>query len=572
MSMMDFVTPALDRIDAYKLGHKKMYPEGTEYVYTNFTPRSEKLSPVLKHLRKGEVVVVGVQRFANLLKTVWEDTFFSERCEDVVDEWVDMIQPLAGSIPYNADHIKALHKLGYLPLEIKAIPEGMSVPFGVPVITIKNTHPDFAWLPGFLEDFVSAELWKPMTTATVAKAYRELMEKYAELTGGDKSFINWQGHDFSLRGMSGIEDAANAGVGHLLYFAGTDNVPAVKTIRRLYGKDFLYGSVPASEHGVMCAGGKETEADTFERMLDLYPEGIVSIVSDTWDYWKVLTEIIPALKPKIMARKEDAYGNCKTVLRPDSGDPVKIICGEKYIVSDCLEGAEDVAKELFRELYSDLAPHECGTECGEYIAKVGDKYYKVSVFPYWNRHDKTYYFIDGWAKTKFKEVELNPQQKGSVEVLWATFGGTINDQGYRTLDKHIGLIYGDSITLERCEAILEGLKNKGFASDNIVFGIGSFTYQYLTRDSNGFAMKATYIERNGVPQDIFKEPKTDGGTKKSAKGLLSVVQENGKLVLKQQCTKEEEQQGMLLPVFRDGNVLIDEDFVTVRKRAGYMSM
>lgn len=500
MNMMDFVTTALDRIDAYKLGHKKMYPEGTEYVYNNFTPRSEKLSPVLKHLRKGEVVVVGVQRFANLLKTVWEDTFFSERCEDVVDEWVDMIQPLAGSIPYNADHIKALHKLGYLPLEIKAIPEGMSVPFGVPVITIKNTHPDFAWLPGFLEDFVSAELWKPMTTATIAKAYRELMEKYAELTGGDKSFINWQGHDFSLRGMSGIEDAANAGVGHLLYFAGTDNVPAVKTIRRLYGKDFLYGSVPASEHSVMCAGGKETEADTFERMLDLYPESVVSLVSDTWGYWEVLTEIIPALKPKIMARKEDAYGNCKTVLRPDSGDPVKIICGDP------------------------------------------------------------------------EAAEGSPEQKGSVEVLWETFGGTINDQGYRTLDKHIGLIYGDSITLERCEAILEGLKNKGFASDNIVFGIGSFTYQYLTRDSNGFAMKATYIERNGVPQDIFKEPKTDGGTKKSAKGLLSVVQENGKLVLKQQCTKEEEQQGMLLPVFRDGDILIDEDFVTVRKRAGYMNM
>ena len=134
------------------------------------------------------------------------------------------------------------------------------------------------------------------------------------------------------------------------------------------------------------------------------------------------------------------------------------------------------------------------------------------------------------------------------------------------------MIYGDSITLERCEAIFEGLKNKGFASDNIVFGIGSFTYQYLTRDSNGFAMKATYIERNGVPQDIFKEPKTDDGTKKSAKGLLSVVQENGKLVLKQQCTKEEEQQGMLLPVFRDGDILIDEDFVTVRKRAGYMNM
>lgn len=253
MSMMGFVTPALDRIDAYKLGHKKMYPEGTTLVYNNFTPRSEKLSPILPHMRKHEVVVIGVQRFVKLLKAVWDTTFFSKPCEGVVGEWEEMVQPLAGAAKYNTEHIKALHQLGYLPLEIKAIREGTSVPFGIPVITIKNTHPDFAWLPGFMEDFVSAELWKPMTTATIAKAYRDLMEKYAEITGGSKEFINWQGHDFSLRGMSGIEDAANMGVGHLLFFTGTDNVPAVRTVRRLYGKDFLYGSVPASEHSTATA-------------------------------------------------------------------------------------------------------------------------------------------------------------------------------------------------------------------------------------------------------------------------------------------------------------------------------
>jgi nicotinamide phosphoribosyltransferase len=333
MSMMDFVTPALDRIDAYKLGHKKMYPEGTTLVYNNFTPRSEKLSPILPHMRKHEVVVIGVQRFVKLLKALWDTTFFSKPCDEVVSEWEEMIQPLSGAAKYDAGHIEALHKIGYLPLEIKAIREGTSVPFGTPVITIKNTHPDFAWLPGFMEDFVSAELWKPMTTATIAKAYRDLMEKYAEITGGSKDSINWQGHDFSLRGMSGIEDAANTGVGHLLFFTGTDNIPAVRSIQQVYGNGWVYGSVPASEHSVMCAGGKETECDTFERMLDMYPKGVVSIVSDTWDYWSVLTEAIPSLKGKIMSRQEDEYGNCKTVLRPDSGDPVKIICGEEYIVA-----------------------------------------------------------------------------------------------------------------------------------------------------------------------------------------------------------------------------------------------
>ena len=102
-----------------------------------------------------------------------------------------------------------------------------------------------------------------------------------------------------------------------MFFAGTDNTPAVRGIQQVYGKGWVYGSVPASEHSVVWAGGKDTEKETFERMLDLYPEGIVSIVSDTWDYWGVLTDIVPSLKDKIMARKEDAYGNCKTVLRPD---------------------------------------------------------------------------------------------------------------------------------------------------------------------------------------------------------------------------------------------------------------
>ena len=156
MSMENFITPALSRIDAYKLGHKKMYPEGTELVYNNFTHRSEKLSSIPPHLRKNEVVVIGVQRFVKLLKTVWDSTFFSKNCDEVVSEWEELIQPLAGSIKYDASHIRALHNLGYLPLEIKAIQEGMSVPFGIPVITIKNTHPEFAWLPGFLEDFISA--------------------------------------------------------------------------------------------------------------------------------------------------------------------------------------------------------------------------------------------------------------------------------------------------------------------------------------------------------------------------------------------------------------------------------
>jgi len=116
----------------------------------------------------------------------------------------------------------------------------------------------------------------------------------------------------------------------------------------------------------------------------------------------------------------------------------------------------------------------------------------------------------------------HPSYKGVVELLWDVFGGTVNEQGYKVLDPHIGVIYGDSITLERAEEICQRLANKGFASTNIVFGVGSFTYQYNTRDTFGFAMKATYVEIDGVGREIFKNPITDDGTKKSATGLLRV--------------------------------------------------
>ena len=202
------------------------------------------------------------------------------------------------------------------------------------------------------------------------------------------------------------------------------------------------GSVPATEHSVMCMGTKDNEIGTFERLItELYPTGIVSIVSDTWDFWQVITEYLPQLKSRIVAR------DGKVVIRPDSGDPVKIIVGDK----DAVPGS--------------------------------------------------------------------PEYKGAIECMWEVFGGTVTEKGYKLLDSHIGLIYGDSITLQRQEAILGGLKEKGFASFNVVLGIGSFTYEYVTRDTYGFAMKATYGEVNGEPRNIFKDPKTDDGTKKIRKRL-----------------------------------------------------
>ena len=477
--------------DGYKVGHKFQYPAGTTLVYSNLTPRKSRSAEV------DEIVFFGLQYFVKeYLIRQFDEEFFQRPKDEVVKAYARRMDFYLGkdSIPY--DHIAALHDLGYLPLEIKALPEGSMVPMRVPIFTIKNTLPEFFWLTNMLETLLSAILWKPSTSATTAFEYLRVFTRYAkETVGDDLGFIPWQGHDFSFRGMSGIEDAVMSGAGHLLSFSGTDTIPAIDFLERYYNadceKELIGGSVPATEHSVMCMGTQDGEIKTFERLItDIYPRGIVSIVSDTWDFWQVITEFLPELRAQILKR------DGKVVIRPDSGDPVKIIVGD--------EGAP-----------------------------IG-----------------------------------SPAYKGAIECMWETFGGTMTPRGYKLLDGHIGLIYGDSITTERQLAILEGLKRKGFASYNVVLGIGSYTYEYVTRDTFGFAMKATYGEVNGVGRDIFKDPKTDDGTKKSAKGLMQVYRNpaTGKLALKDQCTWEEEGQGELKTVFKNGKLMVDWTLAEIRQR------
>ena len=477
--------------DGYKVGHKFQYPEGTTLVYSNLTPRKSRNPEI------DEIIFFGLQYFIKeYLVRQFNEHFFSKPKEEVLRQYARRIDNYLGKDSITYQHIADLHSLGYLPLEIKALPEGSLVPMRVPIFTIKNTVPEFFWLTNMLETLLSAILWKPCTSATTAFQYLKTFTRYAnETVGNDKGFIPWQGHDFSFRGMSGVEDAVMSGAGHLLSFAGTDTIPAIDFLEAFYNadceKELIGGSVAATEHSVMFMGTQDGEINTFERLItQVYPAGIVSIVSDTWDFWQVITEFLPALKDKVLAR------NGKVVIRPDSGDPVKIIVGD-----------ED--------------------------APAG-----------------------------------SPARKGAIECMWETFGGTITDQGYKLLDGHIGLIYGDSITTERQLAILEGLKQKGFASYNVVLGIGSYTYEYVTRDTFGFAMKATYGEVNGVGRDIFKDPKTDDGTKKSAKGLMQVFRNTltGRLELKDQCTWEEEAQGELKTVFKDGKLLADLTLADIRGR------
>ncbi len=191
--------------------------------------------------------------------------------------------------------------MGYLPLRIKALPEGSRVNMRVPVLTVINTDPRFFWLTNYIETVLSAELWKSCTTATIAYEYKRLLMQYAVKTGAPLDFVPVQGHDFSSRGMSGIYDAAQSGVGHLTSFIGT--LCCFNRLRRriLQCHSVIGVSVPATEHSVMCMGTENSELETFKRLIcELYPSGVVSIVSDTWDFWRVITEFTVALKPEIL--------------------------------------------------------------------------------------------------------------------------------------------------------------------------------------------------------------------------------------------------------------------------------
>lgn len=485
--------------DGYKTGHHQQYPKGTTLVYSNFTPRSNKYAP------KGcdQVVSFGQQMVMKQIHEAFTNEFFSKPKEVVCGEMKRELSMYLGT-DYDVSHFEALHDLGYLPIHVRAIPEGTLVPIKVPVLTIYNTHPDFYWITNYLETIISNMLWKPMTSATIAHTYRKVLTSWMEKTDKERAwFIDWQGHDFSMRGMDSVDAVISSGLGHLASFSGTDSLPAIYGARKFYGETGVVGgSVNATEHSVMCAGGKEDEVETFRRLLATYPTGILSVVSDTWDLWKVCTEHVVTLKEEIMNR------DGKLVIRPDSGNPVDILCGT------------------------------CFSQPGYYLG--GGIY--------------------------LPKNDCTPEEKGVIELLWDVFGGTVNEQGYKVLDSHIGAIYGDSITIDRADEICRRLEAKGFASTNVVLGIGSFTYQYNTRDTFGFAMKATYVEVDGEGRAIFKDPITDDGTKKSATGLLRVTMGEDGYKLVDQQTWAGENATLMHTIYNNGLLTNQTTLTEIRNR------
>lgn len=580
-------------VDVYKLNHAAMYALGTDFLYSNLTPRSD------KHFKGAmgydhKMVVFGTQGSIMEIVEDWNDSFFSQPKEKVIRRYTRRLNSVLGNGVVSPARMAALHDIGYLPLEIKTIDEGARIGMKIPMLTIKNTLPEFFWLVNYLETALSAQIWQMTTNATIAYEYKRILVAAALRTGAAVENVLFQGHDFSLRGMPGYVAGARSGSGHLASFSGTDSLGSIDYIEDYYGEGldldayFIAGSIPATEHAVS-SSNILTRLVRFEEelienprlmaeasfMMDYItrqnPSGFCSYVADTYDYWGVLTKVLtmPSVKAAIMAR------DGRLVIRPDSGDPVDIICGTAGgEVYDTLEDAiEDVNDQHYTEAHEACEGSHCmgmdEYETFVYIKGEG-KYYTLKTTFSYNRHDKTYYYIDNYGddgETTAEEVNPTAEMKGSIQLLWEIFGGTVNEAGFKELDSHIGLIYGDSITLDRANHITRRLEKMGFASTNVVFGIGSYTYQCNTRDTFGTAMKATATAVEGEFFEIYKDPATGDKLKQSAKGLLHVgINDEGEFFLLDQVSAEKEAQGELKIRFKDGQFFNVENIDIIRKR------
>jgi len=481
--------------DSYKLGHLRMMAKGITRLYGTWIPRS------LKHIDPSitKVVSMGQQLTVRWLHDEFQKNFFGKPIQNAVN-FINRVSKHLG-VEYNGNHFLALHRLGFLPIRIKSLPEGIETDPNIPHMTFINTHNDFAWLTLYLETIISSLSWKTATSATLALQYKRNVTEWVMRTDPSNAwFIDYACHDFSARGLDPFSMLAS-GLGHAASHRGSDTLIVMEGAEYFYDEEKVpTNSVNASEHSVattkiFTVGEKQMLID----WLIEFPTGILSVVADTFDLWKLLTEYItdPEIKELILAR------DGKLVIRPDSGDPVDIICG-----------------------------FECENGVGQNL----------------------------------------PQAKGVIELLWDTFGGTINEQGYKVLDPNIGAIYGDSINLERQLQIYNRLEAKGFASTNIVLGIGSFTYQFNTRDTLGFAAKGAWFEDDGKGYNIFKDPITDDGTKKSLKGMCSVhaLIDHGNTFLKYyvetERTKEQESKGLLQIIYENGEFSNQTTLTEIRER------
>lgn len=443
-------------LDFYKTCHCDQYPKGLTKMVSYYTPRMSRLEGIDK------VPLFGLQAFIDeYLVKAFDDYFFFQDLESIWREYSELLHNTISTDGIGFERLSKLHKLGYLPLEIRALPEGTRSNIGVPQIEISNTHPDFVWLVNSIETMLSCSMWHTQISAEVGYQYRQIVNEYAEITCDDTVNRARLLGDFSMRGQESVESATKSSAAFLLSFLNTATVPAIRYLESYYHCNAElapvgYGAI-STEHSVMCSnfaidGDEETQ---IRRLLtEVYPHKSFSMVSDSYDYWNLVDNILPKLKNEILA-----HDGCISI-RGDSGDPVQIVTQTVFKLWDIFGGT------------------------------VNSKGYKVL-----DPHVKAIYG-DSITLTRCREIYKILLSNGFAINNVSLGVGSFSMQ---CLEHHYDEFIDDII--ERKTELLP-----------------------FTRDTFGIAVKATYAEdKDSNPIMIFKNPKTDTGHfKKSQRGCCRV--------------------------------------------------
>ena len=613
--------------DYYKQAHAEQYPEGITKLISYATARMTRMP---KEMLGDKLTVFGIQSYVkDFLIERFNDTFFNVPLEEAMEEYKLVIGETFPLQYVATGKFEALHKLGYLPIEVGCLAEGTRVPIRsafelpegqcqVPFMYIVNTHPDFPWITEFLESVTSSEVWYPMAIANQAYFYRQIVNKWCGLTGvadeARKSVIS----EFGFRGGKSSDAAIKASSAFLTSFNKTATIPAIKYMHDYYGDKLseIGGGMISTEHSVMCSNFAVDMQELKEKAIIVKPGekswdlkvGDVYVMEGDNEYKVVVTfnagtdydcGYVVTNSTGVVTTTHNGTLGVRVI--NTEGIFLKKLFGQLYptgavsVVMDTYDYWTNLQNCGYGEL-KQIIMNRPGTIffrgdsgdpvdiiCGEYVAKYKSLEERENTRTF---KDLTIFVDDeqcwyrfengGWVKYTEEPVQV----LGTVGLLAKMFGYTVNDAGYKVLDSHVRAIYGDSITPTRAMDMYRRLAEKGFAANNVALGAGSFSTQCaetpdgrllpFTRDSYGIAVKATWCQdKNGDERQLFKNPKTDTGKfKKSQKGLIWVgLDENGEIIAKDGFNTDTlPENNMLQPIFRDGKMIKETTLAEIRNR------
>lgn len=617
---MSVINPILAN-DSYKLSHREQTPGTCTQIYSHLTPRFVKYLKAKFPTMPDKVVVFGVQLTIQTLQERWQEGFFDLPWEEVEKNSITILKDFLGMTVENLQHFKALHELGYLPLKFKALPEGSHVNINIPVMIVTNTHPDFYWLTNLIEPSILNTIFKPMTVATLSLELANLRNHYFNLSS--TSTTDYALHDFSYRGQSGHESAADTVLAYLLYTKGTDTMSAIERARTHYDANpqNIAGSIPALEHSTATLGiqffknfSYEVIMEEFKEVTDQYANVnayiakrySVSLDCAEWlcrIYYAVkryeagapfpitdkeiesrrlflgealnLTRLIIDVYPgKVFAYVSDSYDyeRLLNVILPILKPVINAFAGKVVIRPDSGNPVEVVTGIEGLDEETQIAIDFLNLPTDVHFSYKGNVYLKVKQPPLDEGMVLPMFLLlrGGFAmqveSTALEVYPLGYKAKGSVAILADIFGATPNSKGYLELNSKIGLVYGDGMNYTRIKAIYENLTNANFAASNVVLSGGAYMLANLTRDDLGFAIKASAAVVNGQLIPVYKAPATDS-SKTSAKGFFKITQNsNGDYLLQDNVTDVEEAQGLLQTVWEDGKFVKRTTFDEIKAR------